>query len=115
MKKTLIAFIAGQALQLIILVVAVHLTYATNIVLFCCIGGGMATAVLGAGIFLDRIELAVQENDMEEAAPLPAEIKVTNDKVEKEPPKKEEGKHIKIVAEKPSSLMEKALAEVGNG
>ena len=123
MKKTLIAFVLGQALQLVILVVAVHLTYASNTILFCVIGGVSATVILGAGVALDRIELAVRENDMEEAAPLPKEIKVTNDKVESDAPKKgpktgsnaitpKEEKHITIAFDgEPSPLMVKALEE----
>ena len=91
--------------------------------LFCIIGGALATVILGAGVVLDRIELAVKENDMEEAAPIPEEIKVTNDKIEKEPPAppktdsnaEHHPKHIKLTVENPSSLMEKALAEVQNG
>lgn len=122
MKKTILAFGAGQVLQLVILAVALHITYADNTMLFCIIGGVAATIILGVGVVLDRIELAVKENEMDEAAPLPKEIKVTNDKVEKipEPPKTDSNaehhpKHIKLTVEDPSSLMEKALAEVQNG
>ena len=86
MKKTILAFGAGQALQLVILAVALHITYADNTMLFCIIGGVAATVILGTGVVLDRIELAVKENEMDETAPLPKEIKVTNDKIEKEPP-----------------------------
>ena len=126
MKKTILAFGAGQALQLVILAVALHITYADNTMLFCIIGGVAATVILGTGVVLDRIELAVKENEMDETAPLPKEIKVTNDKVEKESDAPAEGpksgsnaqhtpKHIKLTVENPSSLMEKALAEVQNG
>ena len=123
MKKALIAFVLGQALQVIILVVAVHLTYASNTILFCVIGGVSATIILSAGVALDRIELAVRENDMEEAAPLPKEIKVTNDMVESDAPKigpktgsnadqTKEGKRIRIAFEgNPSPLMEETLKE----
>lgn len=119
MKKTILAFGAGQVLQLVILAVALHITYADNTMLFCIIGGVAATVILGTGVVLDRIELAVKENEMDETAPLPKEIKVTNDKVEKEPTKTDtehKPKHIKLAVDgKPSSLMEKALAEVQNG
>ena len=86
MKKTILAFGAGQVLQLVILAVALHITYADNTMLFCIIGGVAATVILGTGVVLDRIELAVKENEMDETAPLPKEIKVTNDRIEKEPP-----------------------------
>lgn len=123
MKKTIIAFGAGQVLQLVILAVALHITYADNTMLFCIIGGVAATVILGVGVVLDRIELAVKENEMDETAPIPKEIKVTNDRIEKEPPApptsgsnaEHHPKHIKLTVENPSSLMEKALAEVQNG
>lgn len=123
MKKTILAFGAGQVLQLVILAVALHITYADNTMLFCIIGGVAATVILGVGVVLDRIELAVKENEMDETAPLPKEIKVTNDKIEKipDPPKggsnaEHHPKHIKLSIEgKPSRLMEAALAEVQDG
>ncbi len=113
-------------LQLVILAVALHITYADNTMLFCIIGGVAATVILGVGVVLDRIELAVKENEMDETAPIPKQIKVTNDKVEKESDAPAVGpktgsnaqhtpKHIKLTVENPSSLMEKALAEVQNG
>lgn len=122
MKKTILAFVVGQVLQLVILAVALHITYTDNTMLFCIIGGVAATVILGTGVALDRIELAVQENDMDETAPLPKEIKVSNDKVEKipDPPKSDSNaehkpKHIKLSIDGKSSLMEAALAEVQDG
>lgn len=86
MKKIIIAFVVGQGLQLIILAVALSLTYTENTMLFCAIGGGVAIAILGTGVALDRIELAVKENEMDETAPIPETIKVANDRIEKDPP-----------------------------
>lgn len=124
MRKIIIAFAVGQGLQLALLGVALTITYADNTLMFCIIGGVITTAILGLGVVLDRIELAVKENDMDETAPIPKEIKVTNDKVEKEPPTPPKSgsnaehhpKHVKLTIEgKPSKLMEAALAEVEDG
>ena len=123
MRKIIIAFAAGQGLQLALLGVALHMTYANDTMMFCIIGGLITTVILGVGVILDRIELAVKESDMDETAPIPKEIKVTTDKVEKipEPPKsgsnaEHHPKHVKLTIEgKPSSLMEAALAEVQDG
>lgn len=122
MNKTIIGFIAGQALQLLLLVVALKITYADSTMIFCIIGGAAATVILGAGVALDRIELAVKENEMEETAPIPKEIKVTNGKVEKESDAPKEGpksgsnaqrpeKKITVKLEGGSPLMAKTLEE----
>ena len=113
MRKIIIAFAAGQGLQLALLGVALHMTYANDTMMFCIIGGLITTVILGVGVILDRIELAVKETN----------IKVSTDKVEKilEPPKsgsnaERHPKHVKLTIEgKPSSLMEAALAEVQDG
>lgn len=120
MNKTIIGFIAGQALQLLLLVVALKITYADSTMLFCIIGGAAATVILGAGVALDRIELAVKENEMEEAAPIPKEIKVSNDRIESDAPKtgpksdsnaQHPEKKITLKLEGGSPLMAKTLEE----
>ena len=83
MKKTIIAFTAGQVLQLILLFVGMSLTYSTNLLAFCAIIGIMATLMLLVGSVLASIEAIPSEFD--EVAPLPEEIKVSNDKIERVP------------------------------
>lgn len=81
MNKTIIGFIAGQLLQLLILVVALMLTYSTNTLLFCAIFGAASTLILMIGVMLERFEQIQKGED--EVAPLPEEIVVTNDHVER--------------------------------
>lgn len=83
MKKTIIAFAAGQVLQLILLFVGMSLTYSTNLLAFCAIIGIMATLMLLVGSVLASIEAI--PNEFDEVAPIPEEIKVSNDKVERMP------------------------------
>lgn len=83
MKKTIIAFAAGQVLQLILLFVGMSLTYSTNLLAFCAIIGIMATLMLLVGSVLASIEAI--PNEFDEVAPLQEEIKVSNDKVERMP------------------------------
>ena len=52
MKKTIIAFIAGQAMQLVLLGVGMTITYSTNLLAFCAILGIMATLMLLIGSVL---------------------------------------------------------------
>ena len=108
MRKVIIAFVAGQALQLTILGIGEKLTYAANL-WWLCFGLGLAALVaLIIGVALDRIELAVAENerdefvgtfpktgevslpnifgrktDMEEAPPLSDDLEVSNDSVKR--------------------------------
>lgn len=83
MKKTIIAFAAGQVLQLILLFVGMSLTYSANLLAFCAIIGIMATLMLLVGSVLASIEAI--PNEFDEVAPIPEEIKVSNDKIERVP------------------------------
>lgn len=83
MKKAIIAFIAGQALQLVLLGVGMSITYSTNLLAFCAIIGILATLMLLIGSVLASLEMIHKADDMEEAAPIPDEIKVSNTKVER--------------------------------
>jgi hypothetical protein len=78
MKKVIIAFTAGQVLQLVILFAGQSLTYATNLLLFCVILGAAATLMLLLGSVLTALETIPPEEEMDEVAPIPKEIKVTN-------------------------------------
>lgn len=81
MKKLIGAFMAGQALQLLLLLVAQSITYSTNLLMFCAILGTLAALMLVLGAALAAVENAVE--DMEETPPIPEGIKVGNDKVER--------------------------------
>lgn len=83
MKKAIIAFIAGQAMQLVLLGVGMTITYSTNLLAFCAIIGILATVMLLIGSVLASIEMIPGGEDMEEAAPIPDEIKVTNTRIER--------------------------------
>ena len=83
MKKVIIAFTAGQVLQLVILFAGQSLTYATNLLLFCAILGAAATLMLLLGSVLTALEAIPPEEELDEVAPIPKEIKVSNDKVER--------------------------------
>lgn len=83
MKKAIIAFIAGQAMQLVLLGVGMAITYSTNLLAFCAILGIMATLMLLIGSVLASIEMIPGGEDMEETAPIPDEIKVTNTQIER--------------------------------
>ena len=83
MKKTIIAFTAGQIMQLVLLFVGQSLTYSANLLAFCAIIGIMATLMLLVGSVLASIEAI--PNEFDEVAPLPEEIKVSNDKIERVP------------------------------
>lgn len=84
MKRFIVAFTAGQALQLLILFVAQGLTYATNLFLLCAILGAAAALMLLLGSIITALE-AIPDEDMDETQPLPKELNVTNDKVERVP------------------------------
>lgn len=84
MKKVIGAFTAGQALQLLILWVGQEITYETNLALFSAVLGILATLMLLVGSAIASLEyVSKAEDDMEEAAAIPEEITVTNDKVER--------------------------------
>ena len=83
MKKTIIAFTAGQVMQLVLLFVGQSLTYSTSLLAFCAIIGIMGTLMLLVGSVLASIEAI--PNEFDEVAPLQEEIKVSNDKIERVP------------------------------
>lgn len=86
MKKVIGAFTAGQALQLLILFVGQEITYETNLWLFSAVLGILATLMLLVGSAIASLEYVSRADaDMEEAAAIPDEIKVTNTKVERVP------------------------------
>ena len=68
MKKILGAFAAGQSLQILILYVAIRLTYSTNTLAFCAIMGCVAMLMLCVGSGLTSIEMTTPaDTEMEEA------------------------------------------------
>lgn len=81
MKKLIGAFMAGQALQLLLLLVAQSITYSTNLLMFCAIIGTLAALMLVLGAALAAVENAIE--DIEEAPPIPEDIVVSNDKVKR--------------------------------
>lgn len=83
MKKIIIAFTAGQTLQIVILVVGMAITYTANLLIFCATAGIVATLMMLVGSVLASIEAI--PNEFDEVAPLPEEIKVSNDKIERVP------------------------------
>ena len=89
MNKILGGFAAGQLLQILILYVALQLTYSANTLVFCMIIGGIATLMLCIGSGLTSIEMTTPaDTDMEEAEPISKHLKVTNTNVERVPEKK---------------------------
>ena len=84
MKKILGAFAAGQSLQILILYVAIRLTYSTNTLAFCAIMGCVAMLMLCVGSGLTSIEMTTPaDTEMEEAEPVSKHLKVTNTNVER--------------------------------
>lgn len=83
MKKVIFAFVAGQALQLVILLVGMSITYTENLFVFCAAIGIGAALMLLIGSALSAIE-AMPTADEDEVSPIPEEIRVENDKVVKE-------------------------------
>lgn len=84
MKKAIIAFIAGQAMQLVLLGVGMTITYSTNLLAFCGIIGVLATLMLLIGSVLSSIEM-IPPTEEDVTSPIPEGIKVTNTKVERMP------------------------------
>ena len=124
MRKVLLGLVAGQAFQLLLHWVTVRITY-TDQAWGICLGIGIL--VLGFfcwGAWPQLMYAPGADVDIEEAPPLPEDLKVTQTNVERTPKKhkswgariadaieadrKADGKH-----EEPS-VMEKKLAEVGN-
>ena len=117
MKKFIVAFGMGMALTYLVLLVGLRLTYTQNIPAFVFAVDAVIMVALIIGSVGTLLETA-RETGEDEVAPLPDEIKVTNDKVEKVPTTgsnadhSREGKKIRIAFEgQPSSLMEETLKE----
>jgi hypothetical protein len=70
-------------MQLVLLGVGMTITYSTNLLAFCAIIGILATVMLLIGSVLASLEMIPGADDMEEAAPIPDEIKVTNTRIER--------------------------------
>lgn len=81
MKKLIGAFMAGQALQLLLLLVAQSITYSTNLLMFCAILGTLAALMLVLGAAIAAVENAVE--DMDEVPPIQEDIVVSNDGVKR--------------------------------
>ena len=67
MKKAIIAFIAGQAMQLVLLGVGMTITYSANLLAFCAILGILATLMLLIGSVLASLEMIPKADEMEES------------------------------------------------
>lgn len=126
MKKVIVSFLSGQALQMLLLFVAQKLTYSTDTLFFCGILGALATVLLCVGSGLQLIEMTPAGEDMEEAAPIPEDLKITQTNVERVPEKKHKtvGQRIAEARDKLSgtgeaekeearAVMEQKLSEVG--
>ena len=122
MKKFIVAFGMGMAMTYLVLLVGLRLTYTQNIPAFVFAVDAVIMVALIIGSVGTLLETARETRDEDEVAPLPEEIKVTNDRVEKAPEKgpttdsnadhSREGKKIRIAFEgQPSSLMEETLRE----
>lgn len=108
MKKIILSFTAGQGIQILLLWIALRITYSTNILGFCVVIGVVITLAMVVGSFCSLLELATMETetefpeireaklsdifpawglhlkkDMEETAPIPEEIEVSNDSVKR--------------------------------
>lgn len=121
MKKFIVAFGMGMAMTYLVLLVGLRLTYTQNIPAFVFAVDAVIMVALIIGSVGTLLE-TTRETGEDEVAPLPEEIKVTNDRVEKAPEKgpttdsnadhSREGKKIRIAFEgQPSSLMEETLRE----
>lgn len=108
MKKVIFAFMAGQGLQVLLLWIALRITYSTNILGFCVVIGVVVTLALTIGSLGSLIELTTEvesaefpemkeakltdifpawglhlRKDMDEVAPIPEELEVTNDSIKR--------------------------------
>ena len=61
MKKIIIAFAVGQAMQLVLLWVALSITYTASLLPFCAAAGAVVTLALVIGSLGSLLELAVWE------------------------------------------------------
>jgi len=83
MKKFIIAFGMGMAMSFLVMMVGLRLTYSTNIPAFVFAVDAVIMVALIVGSVGTLMENMVTDED-EEVAPIPQEIKVTNDKVERD-------------------------------
>ena len=86
MKKFIVAFGMGMAMTYLVLLVGLRLTYTQNIPAFVFAVDAVIMVALIIGSVGTLLE-TVRETREDEVAPLPEEIKVTNDRVEKAPEK----------------------------
>ena len=126
MRKVLIGLVAGQAFQLLLNWVTVRVTY-TDQAWLICLGLGIFSLIFFCwGAWPQLMFAPGVDVEIEEAPPLPEDLKVTNDRLKRDddvkvvprPPKKTWGSRIAdaIEADKKASepsVMEKKLAEVG--
>ena len=119
MGKIIIAFAAGQLVQIVLLMLGEGITYLSNLTAFCASIGAAALVMLCVGVYGARVEFAYRENDnreglkvavpdsedeiavtrlfghkadMEETAPIPEEFAVTNDSIKRVEYEREEQK-----------------------
>lgn len=83
MKKFIVAFGMGMAMTYLVLLVGLRLTYTQNIPAFVFAVDAVIMVALIIGSVGTLMENLKVEED-EEVAPLPDEIKVTNDRVERD-------------------------------
>lgn len=83
MKKFIVAFGMGMAMTYLVLLVGLRLTYTQNIPAFVFAVDAVIMVALIIGSVGTLMENMRVEED-EEVAPLPDEIKVTNDRVERD-------------------------------
>ena len=123
MKKFIIAFGAGMGMTLLVMMVGLNLTYTQNLPAFVfAVDAAVLVGMLGVYIGMAYEQIKREEEMEDEVTPIPKAIKVTNDRVEKDPPsppktdsnadRSKEGKRIKIALEgEHSTLMEETLKE----
>lgn len=109
MEYLVAAFALGEALEILVVWLGGMITYTTNLLTLCISVGVAAIVLLAVGIYGTRVELAEKENrisfvgefpktgdaalpdilgkrkatEMEEAAPIPDELEVTNDSIKR--------------------------------
>ena len=118
MKKFIIAFGAGMGMTLLVMMVGLRLTYTQSLPAFVF----AVDAVIMVALIVGAVGTMLEQTTEDEVAPIPANVKVTNDRVEKTPPsppktdsnadRSKEGKRIKFALEgEHSALMEETLKE----
>lgn len=124
MRKVLIGLVAGQALQLLLQWITAGITY-TEQGFWYCLGIGMIVLIaFVCGAWPQIMYAPGVDVEIEEAPPIPEDLKVTQTNVERAPEKKPKSWGARIADaietdrkaggrhEEPS-VMEKKLAEVG--